>query len=73
MSAGQKHNPLQPILRRLHPDPRDPRRILMDDGRPVLAVVGGGHDQPFTPDELLLISAWVIECWNCRSVAEVPA
>lgn len=69
MSTPAKHNPLQPILRRLHPDPNDARRLLMDDGRPVLAVVGGGHEQPLTRDEMKLVSAWVCECWNSCSVA----
>lgn len=63
---------MNPISHRIHPDQKDCRRLLLDDGRPVLAVVGGGHEHPFTAQELATISAWICECWNARSVAKPP-
>lgn len=63
---------MNPIAHRIHPDPRDPRRLLLDDGRPVLSVIGGGHERPFAPQELATISAWACECWNAASIAESP-
>lgn len=61
---------MSPICHRIHADPKDCRRLLLDDGRPVLAVIGGGHEAPFTRHELEQISAYVIACWNARSVPE---
>lgn len=46
------------------PDPNDARRLLMNDGRPVLCVIGGGHDNPFSRDHMAKISAWVCAAWN---------
>lgn len=63
---------MNPISHRIHPDPQDCRRLLLDDGRPVLSVIGGGHERPFTAQELATISAWACECWNALSVAEPP-
>ena len=63
---------LNPALQRLHPDPRDCRRLLLDDGRPVLAVIGGGHERPFTKEDMATISAWICECWNSQSLAKPP-
>ena len=60
---------MNPIIKRIHPDPKDFRRLLLDDGRPVLAIAGGGHERPFTHQEMAVISAWVCECWNALSVA----
>lgn len=63
---------MNPISHRIRPDPKDCRRLMLDDGRPVLSVIGGGHERPFTPQELQVISAWICECWNTCSVAKPP-
>lgn len=63
---------MSPISHRIQPDPKDCRRLLLDDGRPVLSVIGGGHERPFTRQEMEVISAWVTECWNALSVAKAP-
>lgn len=48
----------------VHRDPADPRLLRLDDGRPVLAVIGGGHDEPFTRLQLQLIAERVERAWN---------
>ena len=60
-------NTLEVKLHRIRADPKDARRILLDDGRPLLCVIGGGHDKPFTPAEMQAISAWIVESWNARA------
>lgn len=57
---------MQTVYQRIYADPMDKRRLLLSDGRPVLAVIGGGHDQPFSFHELAQISAMVVEAWNVR-------
>ncbi|MEO8777342.1 MAG: hypothetical protein ABI389_01580 [Rhodanobacter sp.] len=58
---------LEVKLHRVHADPKDARRILLDDGRPAFVIVGGGHDNPFTQAETKMISEWVVESWNARA------
>lgn len=43
---------MNPISQRIHSDPKDCRRLLLDDGRPVLCVIGGGHERPFTAEDM---------------------
>ena len=57
---------MQTVYQRIYADPMDKRRLLLSDGRPVLAVIGGGHDQPFSFHELAEISAHAVEAWNVR-------
>ncbi|WP_227105194.1 hypothetical protein [Chromobacterium rhizoryzae] len=47
-----------------------PNRILQDDGRPVIATLGGGHEKQFTPEENYARARRVAAAWNaCKSVA----
>lgn len=47
-----------------------PYRILQDDGRPVMAAIGGGHEEPFTPEENYARARRVVAAWNaCKSVS----
>lgn len=43
------------------------RSIDLADGRPILSVIGGGHANPFKPEEMAEITIRAIACWNaCR-------
>lgn len=55
---------MNPICQHIYADPKDCRRLLLHDGRPVLAVVGGGHEHPFKRQELDQISTFVCASWN---------
>lgn len=47
-----------------------PFRILQDDGRPVMAALGGGHENPFTPEENYARARRTVATWNaCKSVS----
>jgi hypothetical protein len=64
---------LEVKLHRVHADPKDACRILLDDGRPAFVIVGGGHDNPFTQAEMKLISDWVVDSWNARASVHLAA
>jgi hypothetical protein len=57
---------MQTVYQRIYADPMDKRRLLLSDGRPVLAVIGGGHEQPFSFHQLAEVSAFAVEAWNVR-------
>lgn len=47
-----------------------PYRILRDDGMPVMAALGVGHEKPFTPEENYARARRVVAAWNaCKSVS----
>ncbi|QOD81861.1 hypothetical protein [Chromobacterium haemolyticum] len=47
-----------------------PYRILQDDGRPVMAAIGGGHEEPFAPEENYARARRVVAAWNaCQGVS----
>lgn len=53
-----------PILQQIHVDTLYDYRLMLADGRPVLGVIGGGHEQPFTAQEKVAIAAHAVACWN---------
>lgn len=58
-----------PINQPIHVDTKYDYRLMLADGRPVLGVVGGGHAQPFTPQEIRQIAAHAVQCWNAGQKA----
>ena len=62
-----------PILQRIHVDTLYDYRLMLADGRPVLGVIGGGHEQPFTAQEKVAIAAHAVACWNTAAALEALA
>ena len=53
-----------PIRQPIHVDTLYDYRLMLADGRPVLGVIGGGHERPFTAQEKVAIAAHAVACWN---------
>lgn len=46
------------------------QRFLLSDGRPALALVGGGHERPFADEEREAIGARLVATWNaCQGIS----
>ena len=59
-----------PIRQPIHVDTLYDYRLMLADGRPVLGVIGGGHEQPFTAQEKVAIAAHAVACWNAGAEVE---
>lgn len=62
-----------PLCQPIHVDTLYDYRLMLADGRPVLGVIGGGHEQPFTAQEKMAIAAHAVACWNTAAALEVLA
>lgn len=62
-----------PITQPIHVDTRFDYRLMLADGRPALGVIGGGHAQPFTPQQIQQIAAHTVRCWNAFTFGKQPA